>query len=347
MFYNNLEFHNVTELERNEHLPGLILRRLPSEVRNKLGVKEHEKGRVVSQTSTGCEIRFVTSSKYIRIYLSSLGGDGEVLVFKGNFFHSKHILKDGIITTLNLEEPERFNEIKPDKLKGYSFSSNVWRICMGRGFIAVFYGIDTFGQKLRAPYENEVPKIKWLAYGSSITHGSVSLSYTTSYIQQAARRLGIDVLCCGLSGACMCEKELADYLSSRNDWDFATLELGVNMRGQLNSDEFETQTRYFIKKITEENPNKPIIVINIFPNRAEYFIDEKNIFHVRNIEFNKILKSIYDKLNLDNLYLIDGKDILTDFSSLSSDLIHPSDYGHILMGQNLADKLKNILNKYF
>lgn len=343
MIYDNIEFYNVMELEKTETMAGLKLQRFPKEIRDNLGYKDRKKGRIVSQTSTGCEIRFVTETKNIRLYLSSLNGNGEVLVFNGNFFHGKYTLNSGVVTTLNLEENERFEELKPEVFKGYPFSRKVWRIFMSRGFTAVYHGIDAYGEALRPPMEDEVPKLRWFAYGSSITHGSVATSHNNSYIEQAARRLGVDVLCNGLSGACMCEKIIADYIADREDWDFATLELGVNMRVPFTSEEFEIYARYLIKKVVESNPKKPVVIITIYPNRAVYFKNQDDISHIRNREFNEILKKIYDEINADNLYLIEGKDILTDFSGLSSDLIHPSDYGHILMGQNLADKLKDII----
>ena len=214
---------------------------------------------------------------------------------------------------------------------------------MSRGFSAVYHGIDTFGHGERPPMLREVPKLKWLAYGSSITHGSVAISHNNSYIEQAARRMGVDVLCNGLSGACLCEKIIADYFASRDDWDFITLEIGVNMRGPFTSEEFEVHARYLIKTIVESKPQKPVIVITIFPNRAVYFKNKEDVSHIRNREFNEILTKICNDIKMDNLYLIRGEDILTDFSGLSSDLIHPSDYGHTLMGENLAAKIRNII----
>jgi hypothetical protein len=45
---------------------------------------------------------------------------------------------------------------------------------------------------------------------------------------------------------------------------------------------------------------------------------------------------LHSRNALDQLYLIEGEEILTDFCYLTCDLIHPSDFGHIIMGQNLA-----------
>jgi len=49
MIYDNMEFHNVAELEKRDLLPGLILSRVPKEIRSQMGSKGYEKGRVVSQ----------------------------------------------------------------------------------------------------------------------------------------------------------------------------------------------------------------------------------------------------------------------------------------------------------
>ncbi|TCT16356.1 lysophospholipase L1-like esterase [Natranaerovirga pectinivora] len=342
MIYDNLEFHNVMELQKKDGFSGLRLQRFPEEIRYSLGYEDDKRGRIASQTSTGCEVRFVTDSKKIRLYLSALDGDGEVLVYNGNFYYGKYTLKSGVITTIHLEADERFEEVNPEILQGYSFSHKVWRIAMNRGFSAVYHGIDVCGCTIRPPKENEVPKLRWLAYGSSITHGVESISHNNSYVEQAAKRLGVDVLCNGISGACLCEKEVADYMATRNDWDFITLELGVNMRVHFEPEEFEKRARYIIKKVIENNPDKPVIIITIFPNRSLYLKQPDKIYY-RNIEYNKILNEIHREFNANNLHIIQGDSILTNFSGLSSDLLHPSDDGHILMGENLAKKLKEII----
>lgn len=347
MIYENMEFHNVMELQKLEGIPGLRLQRFPKEIRENLGFKEHLNGRIVSQPSTGCEIRFLTDSKVIHIYLSALTHDGTVLVYNGNFFHSMHILKAGVMTTLVLEENDLFDTMNPEALENFSFSHKVWRICMSRGFSAFYHGIDTFGASIRPPKPNEKPKLRWLAYGSSITYGINSTTHNNSYIEQTARRLGVDVINNGLSGACLCEDFLADYLANRQDWDFATLELGVNMRTRLNREQFETRTRYFIKKFVEMNPDKPVIIITIYPNRAIYLKNKDDDLYIKDSEFNKILNDIYKEYNHKNLYILQGNSILTDFSGLCSDLLHPSDYGHTIMGENLARELSNIVSNYY
>ncbi len=342
MIYDNLLFFNVAELEKNSIGTGLLLQRFPKEVRNHLGFEGTKKGSIVSQHSTGCEIRFVTEGKAVRLFLSSIDNDGELLVYRGNFFHSRHNLKAGVITPILLEEPERFSIVTQNCLETGSFSPNVWRVVFNR-YCVSYHGIDTFSHKVRPPFENEQPKLKWLAYGSSITHGSSANSYENTYIEQAAKRLKVDVRCFGMSGACYCEKEIADFIISQENLDLITLELGVNMRTCFTADEFQNRVTYLISKLLEKNKNIPIMLLSIFPNHASYALSKDGLLYIRQKEYEVMLKEVYENLKCANLFFFDGYDILNDFSALTVDLLHPSSYGHSLMGENLAKMILPLL----
>lgn len=345
MIYNNIEFHNVAELEAIQNMPGLRLQRFPKAVRNELGHLDHERGRFYSEKSVGCEIRFTTTARFIRVSLSALEGDGKLFVFKGNFLHSIHELKSGIITTIHLEEPEKFAQITPEAINGFAFSSNVWRFLFGKDCCINFHNIDSFGHDINPPKENETPRIKWLAYGSSITFGGNTNLYSNAYVQQAARRLNIDVLNKGIAGSCFCDKSVVKYLSENTEWDFATLELGINMIGRFEPFEFEERARHLITTVVAKNPGKPVAVIGIYPNGALYSINKDNKSTRNNLAFNEISQRIVKELNNPNVSFIPGEDILTDYSGLSIDMVHPSDNGHIIMGENLSNKLKPIVDK--
>jgi len=343
MIYKNLEFFNVWDLEEVEGFNGVRLQRLPKNVRDILGSDTYQKGRLVAQHSTGCEIRFVTSSLHVRLFLSAVEADGDVLVYKGNFFHSKHNVKAGVVTPINLDIPPEFANVTEEALESGHFSSKVWRVLFNRQTI-VYHGIDTFGHPVRPPEDNEVPKIKWLAYGSSITHGASSQSFENAYVEQAAKRLKVDVKCLGLSGSCYCEKEVADFIAKDATWDIATLELGVNMRGAFTKEEFEARVTYLVKTILENNPEKPVVMISLFTNRQDFPKDGTNLHAVRSREFEEVLSKVYKEYKTPYLFLISGKDILPDFTALSCDLLHPSAFGHIMMGEILANRLRPYIN---
>ncbi len=339
MIYQNIEFLNVSELEEVAGMSGLRLQRFPKDVRNQLGIDTFEKGRIVSERSNGCEIRFVTDANFIRINLSSLEPDGKIMVYKGDFLHSTHEIKMGVVTAIHLEEPERFNLVNNDCLNGH-YSHLVWRIICSNNSCILFHNLDTFGHMVRVPFPNEVPRLKWLAYGSSITAGSSARCYTNTYVAHTAKRLGIDVLNKGLSGACFLEKATADYLATE-DWDFITLELGVNVRERYSNKEFLARVEYLLDTLLSKN--KPVIVMSIFPNYANYSNDQLSTRVLHNQSFCRILQEIIEKKNQKNLHFIDGASILTEFTGLTVDLLHPSDYGHLLMGENLSRILKLLI----
>jgi hypothetical protein len=349
VIFDRMEFHNTAELETVSGMHGRRLQRFPKEVRESFGAGSYQRGRFIAQASTGCEIRFVTEAEFIRITLSATVEDGDVIVYNGDYFHSLHRLKTGVIQTLHLDKPDRFDAVRSDVLNQGRFSPNVWRIVISRNyypglaFQVAYHHVETFGHVLRPPRQEELPVRRLLAYGSSITHGSGATVHHMAYIQQAARRLGMDLHNKGMGGSCLCEPAMAEYLMHHRDWDIATLELGVNMRGLFSPDEFEERARYLVEGMLQHNPGKPVVLISIYPNSSDALKDVSNPISQLNGLFNERLQRIYDSLNHTSLHYVDGHRILTDFSALTTDLIHPSDYGHTLMGQHLAEALSGIL----
>lgn len=342
MIYQNLEFHNVAELQSVPHGVGLRLQRFPEPVRYSLGHGDHERGRFYAERSVGCEIRFVTDAPFFRITLSAVENEGMVFIYKGNFLHASYRLQAGVHTTLHVETPPKFETVEPSALES-TFSPMVWRILFGHETCFAFHHLETFGHSVRPPREGETPALRWLAYGSSITFGGNALLYTNTYIQQAAKRLGVDVYCKGMPGSCFCDPLMVRYIATETEWDFITLELGVNMRGRFTAAEFEERVRGLIQEVQAHHPGKPVVVINIYPNGAIYLQNQNDRITQDNRDFNRIVQQAVSEMGGPNLHFIDGADILTDFSGLTTDLLHPSDDGHIRMGENLARRLKEIL----
>jgi lysophospholipase L1-like esterase len=349
MIADNIVFHNTAELEQAHGVSGLILQRFPQKVRYALGTETRPNGRYVAEQSTGCEIRFVTEARILRVVLSATLAEGDVVVYNGDFVHSVHRLTPGRVHTLQLEKNPRFFEVQPEALRTGRFSPNVWRIGISRNYEAgigvqvAFHHLETFGHEYRPPHADEVPYQTLLAYGSSITHGSGATVHHNAYIQQTARRLGFDILNKGMGGSCLCEAVMADFLAGHQGWDVAALELGINMRESFTTEEFTSRARYLIEQIVTKNPGKPVFLITIFPNSSDHLLAESGST-LANQQFSQAIRDLHHEFALPQLHLIEGHDVLNDFSALASDLIHPSDYGHVLMGerlsQRMAEKLK-------
>lgn len=340
MLFQNVELHNVAALER---IPGLGENgfvRVPAKIRNQL----NDRARFVGMDSVGCEIRFATDCPNPDVYLSvskpELSDTMEVLVFRGNFQIMTVKMEPGKVHNIRLIEPASFRDVDRSRIDGGGFSSNLWRVCMNRGGSIVLHGIDDFGYGVRPPAPEEKPKWNWLAYGSSITN-----SHLDGYPHFAARLLKADVRNKGLSGACQCEKPVADWLADDCEWDFISCEMGINMRDGFSPEEFERRVGYMLRTLVERHPEKPVIAINVFPNCLSegWTIHPEQKGAVNERAYNSIVRRIVAEIGSRNLHLIEGSDIMNEFTGLSGDLLHPCPFGHAVMGTNLAARLKKIL----
>ncbi|MCC5844133.1 MAG: lipase [Verrucomicrobia bacterium] len=343
-----IEFHNTAETVPHPS-GGLVLRRFPAAIQSSLSPL----GRIVSEESAGCEIRFVSESDSVRVDLSAIpsgqNGPLQVTVFKGGFLHSVHALESGKINHLVLsdiggEVANRFLTLAPEARDTSYFHHRVWRILIGR-FTAVFHGVQAYGDSVRPPLPSEKPARRLLCYGSSITNGATPNLHHLSYIYIAGRRLGWDVLNKGISGSCRLEPALADSFAAETSWDAAFLELGVNMRRGTSPHEFRKLAAHFIRTLISAHPEKPVFLTTIFLNGNSTGIaavtDE---VQQAQEAFDQILRELHVSFQHPCLHLLEGRSLLTRADQLTPDLIHPSDYGHQEMGINLANALRQHLS---
>ncbi|WP_043587573.1 GDSL-type esterase/lipase family protein [Geminisphaera colitermitum] len=331
----SLEFHNA-HLDPREG-GTWQLSRYPAPVRHAL----NERGRMVTMDACGVEIRFVTPAKNIRVTLTAEDADTDVQVYCGAFLHLTQRLTRGIPTAITLTPPERFPEATDAALASGGWSPDVWRIAPGRAAF-LFHHLETFGHPVRPPTPAEKPAINWLAYGSSITH-----SHHAGYPYHAARLLHWNLWGKGLSGACHIEKEAADYLAAtaaQIKASIITAELGVNMRGDYTVETFAERAAYLLKTLRSQNPGTPIVLITAFTNSAHYARAPRADFD-RQHGFDAALRDLVARTRASgdtHVHLIEGTELLTDFTLLSADVLHPTPSGHALMGHNLADRLRTL-----
>lgn len=330
-FPDFIEFHNTPAPEPSPAGAGWILPRYPRKTYNTL----ESPGFLTAQESTGAELRFVTRARHLRVFISALTQDSEVAVFKGDFPHLVQKIPLGSVQCVHLTPPDLFDRVQPGALR-HRFHPDVWRVVFDRGTM-VFHGIDAFGADLRLPGVDEKPALRWLAYGSSITHSS-----RNGYPHRAAAILNVDVQNKGLAGSCYLEASAAEFLATGCDWDFVTLELGVNVRTTFSPEEFEKRARHLVARCTAAKPGRPVFLITIFRNAAHHLAVPDEI-SARQNAFDEILRRIARDYQDRHVHVIEGTDIVNDLSCLSSDLLHPSDYGHARMAENLALALRPLL----
>lgn len=149
----------------------------------------------------------------------------------------------------------------------------------------------------------------------------------------------MDIINIGLSGACQCESELADWMAARTDWDLAVIELGINMMW-IAPEEFRSRADHLLNAFVAKHPEKPVVLVTVFPSSSRFRFRKNPEGEDRDAAFCNILRelcAVYAKKG--NVHLIEGDEILDDLNGLSADYVHPRLYGHAVMGLNLAAKL--------
>ena len=338
---DNLEFH-AAELRKMPGVDGWLPARIPAHIAEQMD----ERGRLLAMDTATTEIRFVTDARNIRLTLSAVKPEFgferlEVRSFFGDFECQSHWLEPGRITTLNLSPPPTLGKLKEGYLRrgpGIGFAPNVCRILSQRGGL-IYCGIETFGHAVRPPEKSEKPAKTCLFYGSSITNSTLD-----GFPSVACRRLGVGLVNLGLSGACHLEPCLADWMAGLKGWDLAVFELGINVLGWMEPEEFRSRVDHLLNVFTARHPEKPLVLLTVFlsgwRNEAVAEPPEED----RDGIFCEILRELYGQYrNRGNLHLIEGGDILDSPDLLGADFLHPKIFGHAVMGLNLAEKLKALL----
>ncbi len=327
MIWNQVELFNVSQIRQQED-GTLQFFRFPDTVLEQF--KGNEISNTSGHTTTGCEIRFVGNA--VDITLSADVG-GVVEIFRGDHYSSLIILEAGVPKKVSLRANMGVDTYDMGGYQG-TFSPKVWRLVFNNDFRGSIHSIDPI-EPIRPPTPEELPSKTVLAYGSSITHSAVAVLYSNCYIATVGKLLGADMLCKGMGGSCLCEKEVADYIASEA-WDAAILELGINMVRRYPVSEFEQRAEYLIRRALERG--KPVTVISNFTS----FFDLPNAeFGKQNEDYICCLENLCEKLKCENLYYIRGREIVTDLGMLSADLLHPTAYGHGKMGRRIAKKLRD------
>jgi lysophospholipase L1-like esterase len=186
------------------------------------------------------------------------------------------------------------------------------------------------------PAKDETPARRYLAYGSSITHGFIATRPSDAYPARVAEALGVDGLNLGFGGAAKLEPEMAEYIAGREDWDFASLELGINLISK-SVDEFRGLVAGFLPRIVASHPDKWIFCVDIFSCRHDLSGNPKLP------QFRAVVREAVKSLRAPKLVHLDGRALLTRWSGLSTDLVHPSSAGFAEIAAGLVNAMKPVV----
>lgn len=334
MIFQNMEFHNVEELEQTEK--GYIMWRVPGEVREQLNP---DSAKDVCRFGSGIEIRFRMVTDTVNLVLRTDPiSEAQVAYiyfgsFQGGFMYSSKVI-NAEETIVTIEKPctdamYTLKQVAEEQKLG--FDPEVVRVVIPYGHN---YFVRVEGEVL-PPEASQLPKRTYLAYGSSITHGSLGLATPFTYVFRVSQEMRCDYLNLGFAGNAHLESAMVDYIVGRKDWDFATFEWGINMLGdQFPVGLFEERVKYFVQKLAEDG--RPVVVTSIFGFLAQPQ-DKAEIYR-------RIVRE-HAKRAASNIYFVEALALLNNPSYVSADLIHPTAEGQLQIGDRLVEILEEHIRK--
>lgn len=333
MIYQNIEFFNVAEIRDG------VLYRFPESVCGALSVPEYDregkylgefKGHLGSARSTyGAELRFLAEGP-VELEIETEFAD-QLTVYNGDYLNIHVQTAAGKNTFVFSENPA----MEGVKARSFSrFSKDVWRIAVnGNGNIRF---IALKGKNIRPPEAGQEPAKRILAYGSSISQGVGTPFPVLCYLGVAAQLLGADILNKAVSGGCFCEKEMIDYLLSERA-DALYLEPGTNIADRP-TEVIEERVGRLIDAACRSDKTRTVYVMT--PVRGLSDVSSSASDYAENFRRSKAVIEAHAAKHA-NAVLLDGHELLDKDFYLSADILHPSEFGHVMMGIKLAEMIKN------
>lgn len=311
MDHQNIRFHNVEELEPVEG--GWLLRRVGAAARARIspGVQEN-------CFATGIELRFTMPDGAVDLLLKTIpqAEAATAHIFFGSFqggweYSSKNIGAD--VTRIHIEYPAKLATLRRITAeKQLAFAPEVVRVVLPYVPV-IFAGVEG---RTALPAADQLPQKTYLAYGSSITHGSLSLIQPDCYVFRNAQALGVDYLNLGFAGNALMEEEMANYLVSRRDWDFASVEMGINTTERVKEfplEVFEERIDRFTAVLARDP--RPVFATSFFR-----YLDEDT-------DRTDKMRRIVRRYAAERLIFTDGLQLLDDETLISADGTHPDARG--------------------
>jgi len=338
MIHQNVKLHNAAELITDDR-PGVMISRVPGRVRARL----NDFARKGALSGAGVELRFnlAGDEAVITLQMDAEGeflpkGVGEVFFgdFQGHYAVTPFLVRPEPTRLVIRKPPERPLELARQLRAegGLRFDSALVRVLLPQDTAVRI--LDIRGE-VTPPEEGQEPAVRCLAYGSSITFGGDSAIPSAGYSARTAKLLGADLINLGMAGGCHLEPEMADDIAERTDWDFALLELGINVVGFMEEDEFKRRVRYLLERIVGRHRDKWVFCTDIFTFHEDREGD--NLDKIR--RFREIVREKVAGLNAPRLVHVPGRELLPECTALSIDMLHPSTEGMAVIASNLAARI--------
>lgn len=329
MEYMGLDLHGIVELV--DVRGRKIFSRYPQHVNEAIG-------HITAYQLNCTEIRLVPLSDCF-ITLESLGHRhmSKVMVYYGDYAYPEEFLftKEVTIPIQAL----KFNESPlPKSLeRPLDFSTSVVRIMISSENVL----IKAISGNYRLPTKSEVPILKMMAYGTSITQGYSPTAVDLTYTNIVAREMGADLVNFGLAGNAKCEPEVTDFLKASGKYDIILLELSVNMLMMgFSAEQFKERVEYMISELKKHQPKAKILCLGVLPFYGDHgMMGPRDVMVSDPQTYRRILKEIVENHNSINITYLDPLKACS-IGDMSSDLLHPGNIGMIKIAQYIIKHFK-------
>lgn len=337
--FHQAELHNVEELLTPEDGEGFLMSRVPDAVRMRLNPQARE----TALNACGCEIRFQLKGEQAVVKLRREPGTS-VANAVAEVYYGLFAAPFGVSPVVVGRETVEIRIDRSDNLErlrhlagraGHSFDPRVVRIVLPYEWKHRLLAIEG---DIAPPEAGQTPDRRYLAYGSSITHGGSSVTPTGTYAMRTARMLGADLINLGFAGSAELDEAIVDYIAARPDWDYATLELGINVIDKWTIEQFAAYTDYFLESVARRNEHRWIFVIDLFTMASD---DAGN---AKADAFRDVVRRKAESMGLPRLKHISGRELLTSAAGLSADGVHPSPPGMEEIAHNLVRRMNDFIS---
>lgn len=200
------------------------------------------------------------------------------------------------------------------------------------------------GASFRVPADS---RLKWVTYGSSITHCGGATSPARSWPATAARARDLNLTCLGYGGQCHLEPMIARMIRDLPA-DIISLKLGINVQGggTLNARTFKPAVIGLVQIIRERHPVTPIVLISPIispPREAAPNVVGLSLEKMR-VEVEDAWRRLVEAGDRQLYYVhghrLFGEELVADYLP---DQLHPNGPGYEIMGQNAVEQVLDLV----
>jgi len=189
---------------------------------------------------------------------------------------------------------------------------------------------------------DEDNRLKWITYGSSITHCRTAGSPATTWPGVVARGKNLNLNSLGFGGQCHADPLIARQIRDLPA-DFLSVKIGINIYGaaSLSPRSFRPAVLGTIATIRDGHPNTPFAVCSPIwghdrettPNAVGLTLQQMRV------EVQAAVES-YKKRGDSNLHYVDGLKLFDEsLAEYLPDNLHPDAKGYEIMGENFLQEV--------